>query len=89
MVRSTPSDDRKSLLDEFRAESRKAKGPPCSMGALLTRLDELDRVHLVEAMADKTITGAIIADVLARHGWRVGHQTVTRHRAGRCACGDR
>lgn len=59
------------------------------MRQLLDSLDDDEAAQLVEAMDDRSITASIICTVLAAHGHRIGHQTVTRHRSGRCACGAR
>lgn len=83
------SSPKPSLLEQMRAEARKPKGPPCSVATLLERLDDEERSQLVEALADRGITASIISSVLAAHGHAIGHQTVTRHRGGRCACGAR
>lgn len=83
------SSPKPSLLEEMRAEARKPKGPPCSVATLLDSLDDDERLQLVEALSDRGITASVITSVLAAHGHRIGHQTVTRHRGGRCACGAR
>ena len=78
-----------TLLDEMRAAARKPKGPPCSVGQLLGILDDDESQQLQAALDDRSITASVISDVLAHHQHRVGHQAVTRHRSGRCACGSR
>lgn len=76
-------------LEEMRAQARKPKGPPCSVGQLLIALPDDEAAQLIEALNDRGITASVIADVLARHGHRIGHQSLTRHRAQRCLCGAR
>lgn len=83
------SSPRPTWLDEMRAEARKPKGPPCSVATLLAELADEERGQLLEALSDRGITASVITSVLAAHGHRIGHQTVTRHRGGRCACGAR
>ena len=88
MARST-SPDPLPLLATMRAEALRRKGPPCSMGVILDALTDDERAQMLEAFDDKAITGAVIADVLSRHGHKITGPTVIRHRQGRCACGAR
>jgi hypothetical protein len=71
-------------LDEFRAESK--RGPRCTFGRLLERLDKNERAVLEAAMADPDVQHKRIADVLKAAGHKMEAHTVSRHRNCECQC---
>lgn len=71
-------------LDAEQAAHR--KGPPCSIGALLTEMDAEDADALQSALGSQ-MPHAWIARALAAIGHKVLSETVGRHRRGECSCG--
>lgn len=65
-------------------------GYPCSVGTLLATLkgEELEALRLM--LGTKERPGWSAADIyatLTAEGYAVGHQTINRHRGGKCRCG--
>lgn len=58
----------------------------CALAGILCALEPDDAETLVALLADSTVTGAAISRGLLAIGHPVPQQTVTRHRAGDCAC---
>lgn len=72
---------------QLRASQPPVKGPPCTMGVILSELDKDDRSALVEALIDRTVEHTTIYRVLTGNGFKVSINTVQRHRRGECRCG--
>ncbi|WP_328333347.1 hypothetical protein [Streptomyces sp. NBC_00455] len=66
------------------------KGPPCSVGVVLTSVDEDTAAMLGRILGTSTVSATAIADVLSQHGRSVTSYTVARHRrrgaANGCRC---
>ena len=65
-------------------------GLPCSIGALLARLDGDERDALLAMLGTPEQRGwsqRQIWEALQAEGYEVGMQTVNRHRSGQCRCG--
>lgn len=73
-------------LSEFEAH-RKQVGPECSIGLIIEKLTEQQRVNLDAALADRSITTSQIRRVMVEWGHPVSHSTVQRHRRKECLCG--
>lgn len=68
---------------------RTIKGPPCSVGALLDRLDPDERAGLEKMLRPKIGTRGwdseqIHEAILESHGEDIAGQTIARHRRGGC-----
>lgn len=79
-----------ALADRINGHTgRPTPGPRCSVGLLLARL-EGDELAALETMLGTTErvgwTEGQIYDALTAEGYRVGRQTINRHRGGRCSC---
>lgn len=73
------------LLDEI----RKAQPAPCRLSMIATALDESDRAELWQALAEPTVSAAVIARVLRARGHSISDDVVLRHRKNECSiCGD-
>lgn len=66
-------------------EAAHRKGPPCSLGALLTEMDAEDVAALQAALASQR-PHTWIARALGSIGHKVLPDTVKRHRRGECQC---
>ncbi|MFI1012659.1 hypothetical protein [Streptomyces sp. NPDC020965] len=77
-------------LDALTEVEPARKGPPCTVGAVLTRVDEDTAAALHRILDTPTVTATAIAEVLSRHGRTVTSYTVARHRrrgnANGCRC---
>lgn len=73
------------LLDKFKAQKARS-GPSCSVSRTLNALPEHDRVDLVAALADESISATTISEVLKGEGVTVSADMLRRHRKQRCAC---
>jgi len=74
-------------MDDFEAEKAKSlKGPSCSVQEAYSVLQKPDADELRDALVRPEISAAVISRVLARHGVKVGGQTIARHRRGDCSC---
>jgi hypothetical protein len=73
-----------TFLDDARAVA--ARGPRCTMGALLEALSATENAEVQEALDDPTIHGSGIARALLARGHKMSAATVNRHRAGDCSC---
>ena len=63
------------------------KGPPCTVGLLLSRLPESERVSLEQMLADKWWRGTDISRAIVARGYaRILGGTISRHRRGECLC---
>lgn len=74
-----------TLVDELLADSA-SRGPACSVGAILSEMDDATRAEWLAALAHQRITATKIADRLTRDGWPVKAMTLQRHRRGDCQC---
>ena len=70
-----------SLAAEVAASAR---GPRCTVCALVPSLGKDDRDALAAAMADTGVTSAAIARALRREGHGITESTLRRHRKGEC-----
>jgi hypothetical protein len=78
-----------SLAAALEAAQPKRKGPPCSIGVLLSPngpLSDKDRATLSAALADGTVEHSRLAEALTAEGHKVGENAVSRHRRRRCLC---
>jgi hypothetical protein len=74
------------LMDEIKQEHESRQSQPrCGVAVLLGSLppDEADEIT---AALDSDYTAVAIANVLAKHGHKVGYQVIQRHRRGACGC---
>jgi len=63
------------------------KGPPCTVGLLLERLPESERVSLQQMLDDPMWRGTDIARSVVTPGYaRIRGTTYSRHRRGECQC---
>lgn len=65
-------------------------GYPCSVGALLDQLEGAERDALLTMLGTPQKRGwpaSEIYSALRAEGHEVGHQTINRHRGGKCRCG--
>lgn len=74
-----------SLLDEIRNERIK-KGPSCTVGVLLLKLEKADAADLQAALDDAGVSATIITKVLAARGERLTAEAIRRHRRKLCFC---
>lgn len=75
-----------SLADRLSEQEVIRKGPPCTVAAIIARLDDRDRDALLAALWDKMVTLRKIHSDLIAEGFAVSVQTLSRHRRGDCAC---
>lgn len=77
-------------LSERLAEPPKPKhGTPCSVGALLDRLEGGERDALLTMLGTPEQRGwpqDAIYDALTGEGYEVGRQSINRHRGRKCRC---
>lgn len=68
---------------------RTRPGPRCSVGILEDQLEgaELEALHVMLGTPDRRgWTESQVYDALIAEGYKVGRQTINRHRGGRCGC---
>ena len=78
-----------ALADKLHGPTPIVHGKPCSVGALLERLegDELAALQTMLGTPEKRGWAASqIFDALTAEGYEVAYQTIGRHRGGRCRC---
>ncbi|GHF33619.1 hypothetical protein GCM10010218_13390 [Streptomyces mashuensis] len=77
-------------LDALTEVPAARKGPPCSVGAVLTSVDEETAATLRRILSTRTVSSTAIAEVLNQHGRSITAYTVARHRrrgeANGCRC---
>ncbi|MEU3652837.1 hypothetical protein AB0E67_08280 [Streptomyces sp. NPDC032161] len=77
-------------LDALTQAPAVRKGPPCSVGSVLTSVDEETTEVLRRILDTRTVSSTAIAEVLSQHGQAVTSYTVARHRrrgeANGCRC---
>lgn len=76
------------LLDDIE-NSHVRKGPHCTVGLTLDKLDAKDRAELIVALDRPDIQGTVIAKVLTARGFVVRPEAVSRHRRRLCNCEPR
>ncbi|WP_435059857.1 hypothetical protein [Streptomyces sp. bgisy060] len=66
------------------------KGPPCTVGSVLSTVDSTTADTLQQILDTPTVTSTAIAGVLSQHGPVIASDTVARHRrrgqANGCRC---
>ena len=63
------------------------KGPPCTVGVLMSKLPEDERAGLQQMLDDCGWLGTDISREVAVLGYaRIAGQTFNRHRRGACQC---
>jgi hypothetical protein len=72
------------LLDEMREMA--AKPTPCTVQTISEQLDPDDRADLLSAVTDPTVPYRAIVGALRARGFKIGGDTVAKHRKGNCAC---
>lgn len=79
-----------ALVDRVRQGSKgPGTGLPCSVGTLLDQLPEPEADALREMLGTPEDWGwpaSSIYDALRDEGYRVGAQTINRHRGRKCKC---
>jgi hypothetical protein len=73
-----------TLADTLAAQSRRP-GFACAIGKYLSTLDDDTRADVLGAFRSFAVSAPILADWLKSQGVNVQGNTVTHHRAGRCA----
>ena len=76
------------LLDDIESRHVK-KGPHCTIGLALDKLDPKDRNDLIVALDRPDIQGTVIAKVLTERGLVIRPEAVSRHRRRLCNCEPR
>lgn len=72
------------LLDEMRELA--AKPSPCTVQTIAEQLDADDRADLLTALADPSVPYRAIVEALRARGFKIGGDTVAKHRKGTCVC---
>ena len=75
-----------ALTDRLDHAPTRPTGKPCSVGALLDRLEGDELAALNAMMYELGWSQARIMEVLAAEGYHVGLQTINRHRSRACRC---
>jgi hypothetical protein len=78
------------LADRLNNRQPGIQGKPCSVGALIEKLDGAERDALLTMLGtpdDRGWSEGEIYDALVAEGHVVGRQSINRHRGGRCRCG--
>ena len=75
-----------ALKDRLSDTPKKQSGHPCSVGALLEKLDSDEHAALNAMLYDLGWSGTKIHAALSAEGYEVGKQTVNRHRSRACRC---
>lgn len=75
------------LFDEIQA-AQTSNRLECNVSVLMKKLGQTDRDGLLAAMEDPGIYGSTIVKVLKDRGFRIGDDSVRRHRRGACSCTD-
>ena len=74
-----------SLLNELKAEPRIASGRVPMIVAIAQQMSEEDKKDLLEALADPTISGAMISRALKKRGFDVKPGSINQYRRGEIA----
>ena len=78
-----------ALSDRLTNPPARTTGTPCSVGALIDRLEgaELDALLTMLGTPERRgWTQDAIYDALTDEGYEVGRQSINRHRGGKCRC---
>lgn len=75
------------LAEKLAAAPRRLSNQTCHVGAVLQRVDDVDRAALEAALVDSGLTGVQIAELLQGEGFAVKSHSVQRHRNRMCDCG--
>lgn len=75
-----------ALADHLANPVRGMTGTPCSVGALLDRLDGSELAALQTMLGSREWSQAMVWKALSDEGYEVGMQSVNRHRGGNCRC---
>lgn len=78
-----------SLAERITEQPERKFGLPCSVAVLLNTLegDELDALIAMLGNDDEPgWTAGDIYDALAAEGYKVGYQSINRHRGRKCRC---
>ncbi|MGW1275496.1 IPT/TIG domain-containing protein [Streptomyces tsukubensis] len=67
-------------LDALTEAPAPRKGPPCTVGSILSAADDTTEAKLRWILDTRTVSATAIADVLSQHGTPVTSYTVARHR---------
>jgi hypothetical protein len=74
-----------SLLADIEAETR-GSGPRCTVQRILGEIDPAEVAELEQALDSDRYTGNAIARALSKRGFKVGPDTILRHRRRDCSC---
>lgn len=75
-----------ALVDRLETTPQRIHGKPCSIGALLDRLDPPEQNALNAMMHELGWSARRIYTALEAEGYEVGEQTIGRHRSRACRC---
>lgn len=78
-----------ALSDRLANVSPPATGSECSVGAILTKLDDGDRAVLLTALGTperRGLPAPAIYSALVAEGHKPSLQQINRHRSGQCRC---
>jgi len=75
-----------ALADRVTQPPNRVHGLPCSVGALLDALDGPELAALQHMLASREWSQADVWKALTDEGYAVGHQSINRHRGGKCRC---
>ena len=75
-----------ALADRLDTTPQRISGLPCSVGALIERLQGEERVALNAMLYELGWSQRRIYEALSAEGHDVGLQTVNRHRSRSCRC---
>ena len=79
-----------ALKDRLTQPPARNTGTPCSIGALIDRLEGDELAALETMLGTQEQRGwpqDAIYDALTGEGYEVGRQSINRHRGGKCRCG--
>lgn len=75
-----------ALSDRIESTPQRIHGLPCSVGALLDRLNNDERAALEKMLHELGWSAARIYEALTAEGYEVGRQSIGRHRSRSCRC---
>ena len=75
-----------ALAAKFTQAKTARKGPPCTVGLLLSFMTGDDRAALEAALGDESIESRTIWRVLVEEGHEISDTPIARHRRGMCLC---
>ena len=74
------------LADRLSSTPPRRTGLPCSVGALLDRLDGDEKTALNAMLYELGWSARGVFEALEAEGYSVGFQTINRHRSRACRC---